>query len=75
MPTARGGIAAAAIGMTARGRRQLLAPMPVPRHGTATAAVDNMIHIPGGGTKGGGAPVDTHNAYRPHGRWPGHVPP
>ncbi|MER5542409.1 kelch repeat-containing protein [Streptomyces sp. NPDC002589] len=53
---------------TTRDRWQILAPMPAPRHGTAAAAVGNTIHIPGGGTKGGGAPVDTHDAYPPHGR-------
>ncbi|GGR70984.1 hypothetical protein GCM10010252_06550 [Streptomyces aureoverticillatus] len=50
---------------TVRDRWYVLAPMPVPRHGTAAAAVSGTIHIPGGGTVHGGAPVDTHDAYRP----------
>jgi N-acetylneuraminic acid mutarotase len=48
---------------TARDRWHRLAPMPVPRHGTAAAAVGRTIYIPGGGTAGGGAPVDVHDAY------------
>ncbi|NGO13428.1 DUF1668 domain-containing protein [Streptomyces sp. HC44] len=54
---------------TVRDRWQQLAPMPVPRHGTAAVAVDGTIYIPGGGTAAGGAgPVDTNDAYRPS-RW------
>lgn len=48
---------------TVRDRWQQLAPMPVPRHGTAAAAVGRTIFIPGGGTAGGGAPVDVNDAY------------
>ncbi|MEV0500678.1 kelch repeat-containing protein [Streptomyces spectabilis] len=50
---------------TVRDRWYILPSMPVPRHGTAAAAVSGTIHIPGGGTRLGGAPVDTHDAYRP----------
>ncbi|MFB4289743.1 Kelch repeat-containing protein [Nonomuraea sp. ATR24] len=46
-------------------RWQRLAPMPVPRHGTAAVAVGGTIYIPGGGTAGGGAPVAVNDAYRP----------
>uniref|UniRef100_UPI0035E2C464 kelch repeat-containing protein n=1 Tax=Actinophytocola algeriensis TaxID=1768010 RepID=UPI0035E2C464 len=42
-----------------------LAPMPLPRHGTAAAAIDGTIYIPGGGHQAGGAPVDVVDAYRP----------
>ncbi|NJQ03159.1 Kelch repeat-containing protein [Streptomyces zingiberis] len=52
---------------TARDRWQRLAPMPVPRHGTAAATVGDTVHIPGGGTAAGGAPVATNDAYRPNG--------
>ncbi|MFD6568747.1 Kelch repeat-containing protein [Micromonospora profundi] len=91
MPTARGGIAFAAVGDriytfggegnvidgvngvfgqteaydTRTDRWQRLAPMPVPRHGTAAVTVGDTIYIPGGGNLGGGAPVATHDAYRP----------
>ncbi|MFF3853870.1 Kelch repeat-containing protein [Micromonospora sp. NPDC002575] len=91
MPTARGGIAFAAVGDriytfggegnvvdgvntvfgqteaydTRTDRWQRLAPMPVPRHGTAAVAVGGTIYSPGGGNLGGGAPVATHDAYRP----------
>jgi N-acetylneuraminic acid mutarotase len=50
---------------TGRDQWQQLAPMPVPRHGTAAVAVGDTIHIPGGGTAGGGSPVDVNDAYRP----------
>ncbi|GAA1655725.1 hypothetical protein GCM10009733_061470 [Nonomuraea maheshkhaliensis] len=50
---------------TARDRWVRLAPMPVPRHGTAAVAVGGTIHIPGGGTAGGAAPVAVNDAYRP----------
>ncbi|MEV0314898.1 Kelch repeat-containing protein [Nonomuraea fuscirosea] len=50
---------------TARDRWVRLAPMPVPRHGTAAVAVGGTIHIPGGGTAAGAAPVDVNDAYRP----------
>ncbi|TDD01324.1 kelch repeat-containing protein [Nonomuraea deserti] len=50
---------------TARDRWVRLAPMPVPRHGTAAVAVGGTIYIPGGGTAGGAAPVDVNDAYRP----------
>lgn len=50
---------------TTRNRWQRLAPMPVPRHGTAATAVGGTIYIPGGGTAAGGTPVDTNDAYRP----------
>lgn len=50
---------------TVRDRWERLAPMPVPRHGTAAVAVRGTIHIPGGGVLGGGAPVDVNDAYRP----------
>ncbi|MFB9907476.1 Kelch repeat-containing protein [Allokutzneria oryzae] len=48
-----------------RDRWQRLAPMPVPRHGTAAVAVGGTIYIPGGGTAGGGSPADVNDAYRP----------
>lgn len=50
---------------TVHDRWQRLAPMPVPRHGTAAVAVGGTIHIPGGGVAGGGSPVDVNDAYRP----------
>ncbi|MFF3243738.1 Kelch repeat-containing protein [Streptomyces sp. NPDC002870] len=50
---------------TVHDRWRRLAPMPVPRHGTAAVAVGGTIHIPGGGTAGGGRPVDVNDAYRP----------
>ncbi|MEU2989558.1 Kelch repeat-containing protein [Streptomyces griseoincarnatus] len=50
---------------TLRDRWERLAPMPVPRHGTAAVAVCGTIHILGGGVMGGGAPVETNDAYRP----------
>ncbi|MEU3729732.1 kelch repeat-containing protein [Streptomyces sp. NPDC033538] len=50
---------------TVRDRWQRLAPMPVPRHGTAAVAVRGTIHIPGGGVLAGGAPVEANDAYRP----------
>jgi N-acetylneuraminic acid mutarotase len=90
MPTARGGIAAAAVGTTIytfggegnvvdgvntvfdqveaydtrRDRWQRLAPMPIPRHGTAAVAVGGTIYIPGGGNRGGGSPMDVNDAFR-----------
>ncbi len=51
----------------ARDRWQRLAPMPVPRHGTAAATVGDTVYIPGGGTAEGGAPVAVNDAYRPSG--------
>ncbi|MGW4025321.1 Kelch repeat-containing protein [Streptomyces sp. NPDC005009] len=54
---------------TERDRWQRLAPMPVPRHGTAAVAVRGTIHIPGGGIQGGAGPVDVNDAYRPTHRW------
>ncbi|MCS7480332.1 Kelch repeat-containing protein [Umezawaea endophytica] len=53
---------------TAHDRWQRLAPMPVPRHGTAAVAVGDTIYVPGGGTAGGGAAVVAVNdSYRPRG--------
>ncbi|WP_033289141.1 Kelch repeat-containing protein [Amycolatopsis jejuensis] len=49
----------------ARDTWQRLEPMPVPRHGTAATAVDGTIYLPGGGTEGGGNPVDVNDAYHP----------
>lgn len=46
-------------------RWKKLAPMPLPRHGTAAVAIDGTIYIPGGGNQAGGAPVDVVDAYRP----------
>lgn len=46
-------------------RWERLAPMAVPRHGTAAVAVGGTIHIPGGGNRGGGAPMDVNDVYRP----------
>lgn len=46
-------------------RWKKLAPMPLPRHGTAAVAIDGTIYIPGGGNRAGGAPVDVVDAYRP----------
>ncbi|MFI5687664.1 Kelch repeat-containing protein [Streptomyces sp. NPDC051636] len=54
---------------TVHDRWQRLAAMPVPRHGTAAVAVGDTIYIPGGGTAGGGNPVDVNDAYRPAHRW------
>ncbi|MET8864747.1 kelch repeat-containing protein [Nonomuraea sp. NPDC004580] len=50
---------------TAHDRWVRLAPMPVPRHGTAAVAVGGTIYIPGGGTAAGAAPVDVNDVYRP----------
>lgn len=50
---------------TARDRWQRLAPMPVPRHGGAAVAVGGTVHLPGGGTRGGGSPVGVNDTYRP----------
>ncbi|MFE7816410.1 Kelch repeat-containing protein [Streptomyces sp. NPDC057433] len=50
---------------TVRDRWQRLAPMPVPRHGTAAVTVRGTVHIPGGGVRGGAVPVDVNDAYRP----------
>ncbi|PWK85441.1 N-acetylneuraminic acid mutarotase [Lentzea atacamensis] len=50
---------------TRRNRWEKLAPMPIPRHGTAAVGVGDTIHIPGGGNRGGGAPMDVNDAYRP----------
>ncbi|WP_113702650.1 Kelch repeat-containing protein [Nonomuraea lactucae] len=50
---------------TVHDRWRRLDPMPVPRHGTAAVAVGGTIHIPGGGTAGGGSPVAVNDAYRP----------
>ena len=52
----------------ARNRWQRLAPMPVPRHGGAAVAVNDTIHLPGGGNRGGGAPTAVNDAFRPRGR-------
>lgn len=49
-------------------RWQRLAPMPVPRHGTAAVAVDGTIYVPGGGTTSGAGPVAVNDAYRPGAR-------
>ncbi len=51
-----------------RDRWQRLAPMPVPRHGGAAVAVGGSVHLPGGGTRGGGSPVDVNDAFRPGSR-------
>lgn len=48
-----------------RDRWQRLAPMPIPRHGGAAVAVDHSIYLPGGGNRGGGAPMDVNDAFRP----------
>ncbi|MGP4051445.1 Kelch repeat-containing protein [Streptomyces sp. 2A115] len=53
---------------TVRDRWRRLAPMPVPRHGTAAVTVCGTIHLPGGGIAGGGSPVDVNDAYRPEHR-------
>ncbi|MFE2499877.1 Kelch repeat-containing protein [Streptomyces scopuliridis] len=50
---------------TVRNKWQRLAPMPVPRHGTAAVAVGSTIFIPGGGIAAGGSPVDVNDAYVP----------
>lgn len=50
---------------TRRDRWQQLAPMPVPRHGTAATTVGNTIYVPGGGNRGGGAPMDVNDSFRP----------
>ncbi len=52
----------------ARNRWHRLAPMPVPRHGGAAVAVGDTVHLPGGGNRGGGAPVDVNDAFHPNGR-------
>jgi N-acetylneuraminic acid mutarotase len=44
---------------------KVLAPMPVPRHGTSAVAIGEVIYIPGGGIVLGGAPVDVMDAFRP----------
>ncbi|MGI5150960.1 Kelch repeat-containing protein [Plantactinospora sp. CA-294935] len=48
-----------------RDRWQRLAPMPIPRHGGAAVAVGDSIYLPGGGNRGGGAPMDVNDAFRP----------
>ncbi|MFI6906440.1 Kelch repeat-containing protein [Nonomuraea sp. NPDC050394] len=53
---------------TVRDRWRRLDPMPVPRHGTAAVTVGGTVYIPGGGTAGGGAPVDISDAFRPGSR-------
>jgi N-acetylneuraminic acid mutarotase len=53
---------------TERNRWQRLAPMPVPRHGTAAVAVGGTIYIPGGGDAAGAAPMDVIDAFRPRHR-------
>lgn len=50
---------------TARNRWQRLAPMPLPRHGTAAAAIGRTIFIPGGGDRYGAAPLPDLDSYRP----------
>lgn len=44
---------------------QRLAPMPVPRHGTAAVAVGRTIYVPGGGDAAGGSPVAVNDAFTP----------
>jgi N-acetylneuraminic acid mutarotase len=44
---------------------QVLAPIPVPRHGTGAAALDGRIIVPGGATLQGFGPVDTVEAFTP----------
>lgn len=44
---------------------QQLAPMPVPRHGTAAVTVGKSIYIPGGGDAAGGTPVAVSDAFTP----------
>lgn len=51
---------------TRTNRWEKLAPMPVPRHGTAAISVGDTIYIPGGGNRGGGAPMDVNDVYRPN---------
>ena len=53
---------------TRRDRWQRLAPMPVPRHGTAATAVGDTIYIPGGANLGGAAPMDVNDSFRPRRR-------
>ncbi|ANZ39940.1 hypothetical protein BBK82_31755 [Lentzea guizhouensis] len=50
---------------TRRDTWERLAPMPVPRHGTAAVGIGDTIYVPGGGNRGGGAPMDVNDAYRP----------
>ena len=50
---------------TSRNRWTALAPMPVPRHGTAATSIDGTVYIPGGGDHGGGSPMDVNDAFRP----------
>ncbi|MFD4673767.1 Kelch repeat-containing protein [Lentzea sp. NPDC058450] len=50
---------------TRANRWEVLAPMPIPRHGTAAIGVADTIYIPGGGNRGGGAPMDVNDAYKP----------
>ncbi|MBN6057681.1 hypothetical protein JYK22_37510, partial [Nonomuraea sp. RK-328] len=49
---------------TVHDRWRRLAPMPVPRHGTAAVAVGCAIHLPGGGGTGVGNQSDVNDAYR-----------
>jgi N-acetylneuraminic acid mutarotase len=53
---------------TSRNRWTALAPMPVPRHGTAATSIDGTVYIPGGGDHGGGSPMDVNDAFRPRPR-------
>lgn len=42
-----------------------LAPMPLPRHGTAATTVGDTIYIPGGGNLAGGSPIDAADSFSP----------
>ena len=48
-----------------RNRWQVLAPMDVPRHGTAAVAIGNRIYVPGGGNAAGGSPLPVNDVYCP----------
>lgn len=44
---------------------QRLAPMATPQHGTAAAALGNVIYMPGGGSAAGGSPMDVNDVFHP----------
>ena len=39
-------------------------PITTPRHGAVTAVVDDLVHVLGGGPRGGSAWTDKHEVFR-----------
>lgn len=52
---------------TKRNTWQELAPLDVPRHGTAAVAIGKKIYVPGGGLQQGGEPTDIFSYFQQ--RW------